>query len=97
MGASPDVKLMAVWQRILRIYREDEVQNRFGSLKMTMFTTRGSPKLKGKAAEVRDLVPVLHKVCGMQSMDAYSSKSEVCFERGMREKLRAQSCQWHDG
>ena len=62
MGASPDVKLMAVWQRILRIYREDDVQNRFGSLKMTMFTTRGSPKLKGKAAEVRDLVPVLHKV-----------------------------------
>ncbi len=62
VGATPDAKLMEVWHHILRIYREDEVQNRFGSLKMTMFTTKSSPKLKGKAAEVRDLVPVLHKV-----------------------------------
>ena len=61
---APDVdeRLSIVWGMIQKLYKEDHVANRFGNLKMTMFTAGASSKLKGKAAEVRDLGPVLHKV-----------------------------------
>ena len=55
-------KLAIVWNDILRIYAEDGTTTRYGSIKMTMFTTNTTPKLKGKAAEIRCLGPVLVKV-----------------------------------
>ena len=57
-----EARLTTIWGEIQEVYRRDAVANRFGNLKMTMFTSRASTKLKGKAMEVCCLVPVLHKV-----------------------------------
>ena len=57
-----DGKLAAVMQKIEEIHRQDNVENRFGTIKQTMFTGRSTPKLKGKAGEIKDLGPVLLKV-----------------------------------
>ena len=54
--------LKTVWLGIAYWYKELGVDNKFAQLKPTMFSTKSSPKLKGKAGEVKDLVPVLHKV-----------------------------------
>ena len=61
-GEDPFAKLKTVWTNILRIYEEDNVPDRYGAIKMTMFTTKSTPKLKGKAHEVKSLGPVLLKV-----------------------------------
>jgi hypothetical protein len=61
-GGGAEDSLSIVWGLIQKIYKDDHVPNRFGNLKMTMFTAGASPKLKGKAAEVKDLGPVLHEV-----------------------------------
>jgi len=61
-GDDKAAKLSVIWSDIVRIYREDNVSDRYGSLKLTMFTTGTTPKLKGKAAEVKCLGPVLVKV-----------------------------------
>ena len=57
-----EARLATIWGAIQEVYRRDNVQTRFGNLKMTMFNSRASTKLKGKAMEVCCLVPVLHKV-----------------------------------
>ena len=62
LGGTPEQNLQVVWKDVERIYKDDNVQNRFGQIKMTMFTTRSQPKLKGKAADVKDFGPVLHKI-----------------------------------
>ena len=54
--------LKTVWLGIAYWYKELGVDNKFAQLKPTMFSTKSSPKLKGKAGEVKDLVQVLHKV-----------------------------------
>ena len=61
-GDDKDAKLKTVWNDILRIYVEDGVKCRYGGIKMTMFSTNSTPKLKGKAAEIKCLGPVLVKV-----------------------------------
>jgi len=62
MDGTPDEKLARVWERILFHYARLQTSCKYGQLKMTMFTARTGPKLKGKAAEVKGLIPVLHKV-----------------------------------
>jgi hypothetical protein len=51
-----------VWGDIVQIYEEEDVENRYGHMRQTMFHTKSQPKLKGKAAEVKDLGPVMVKV-----------------------------------
>ena len=62
LTGSVEDNLTEVWTCIGEFYKEMKPECKFGSLKLTMFSTRSSPKLKGKAAEVKDLVPVLHRV-----------------------------------
>ena len=51
--------LAAVWRDIEDGYEKLSSENRFGHMRQTMFHTKSQPKLKGKAGEVKDLVPVL--------------------------------------
>ena len=62
LGGSAEQNLQIVFKDVERIYKEDKTPNRFGQIKMTMFTTRSQPKLKGKAGEIKDFGPVLHKI-----------------------------------
>jgi hypothetical protein len=67
MDGSPEENLAMIWGRIGEIYKERRTHDRYGALKMTMFTSKSSPKLKGKAAEVKNLAPVLYSVWNEQS------------------------------
>ena len=60
--STAEENLKTVWLDILDWYQRLGVDNKFAQLKPTMFSTKSSPKLKGKAGEVKDLVQVLHKV-----------------------------------
>ena len=54
--------LAIVWRDIEFFYVELGTANRYGHMRQTMFHTKSQPKLRGKAAEVRDLGPVMVKV-----------------------------------
>jgi hypothetical protein len=56
---SVEENLAEVWRDIEHYYNELGTENRYGQ---TMFHTKSQPKLQGKAAEVRDLGPVMVKV-----------------------------------
>lgn len=60
MTGSPENNLSQLWLFILHKYNQLNIKNRYGSLTLTMFSTKTGIKLKGKAAEVRDIGPVLH-------------------------------------
>ena len=49
--------LQVVWDDIQEAYDDLGTENRYGHMGRTMFTTKSQPKLKGKAAEVRDMGP----------------------------------------
>ena len=51
--------LQKIWGDIARLYDEYSTQNRYWVIRMSMFNTGSAPKVKGKAAEVKDLLPVL--------------------------------------
>ena len=53
-----ETNLSKIWIDIQAIYEELGTANRYGAMRMTMFTTASQPKLKGKAAEVKDMGPV---------------------------------------
>lgn len=55
-------RLAFLWQEIMEEYDRQGIASdvRYGSLKLSMFTTKSQPKLKGKAIEVKYLGPVLH-------------------------------------
>ena len=54
--------LQEVWDDIQEAYEHFGSENRYGHMRRTMFTTKSQPKLKGKAAEVRDMGPVMVRV-----------------------------------
>lgn len=54
--------LQVVWDDIQEAYEHIGSENRYGHMRRTMFTTKSQPKLKGKAAEVRDMGPVMVRV-----------------------------------
>ena len=54
--------LQVVWDDIQEAYDDLGTENRYGHMRRTMFTTKSQPKLKGKAAEVRDMGPVMVRV-----------------------------------
>ena len=62
LGGTPEKNLEVIWRDVERIYKEDNVANRYGQIKMIMFTTKSQPKMKGKAGEIKDFGPVLHKI-----------------------------------
>ena len=54
-----ECRLAFVWGEIFEEYERQGTKNRYTVIKLSMFTTKSTPKLKGKAAEVKDLGPVL--------------------------------------
>jgi len=54
--------LQVVWGHIQIEYDRQDTENRFGHMRQSMFTTNSQPKLKGKAAEVKDMGPVMLEV-----------------------------------
>ena len=58
----PDANLATVWRDIEHFYDELNTECRYGLMRQTMFTGMSQPKLKGKAAEGKDLGPVMVKV-----------------------------------
>ena len=70
MGASSREQ-MCCWEKgkaieecihIEHFYDELNSSDRYGLMRQTMFTTKSQPKLKGKAAEIKCLGPVMVKV-----------------------------------
>ena len=57
-----DENLQQVWDDIQEGYEYLGSANRYGNMRRTMFHTKSQPKLKGKAAEVKDLGPVMVRV-----------------------------------
>ena len=55
----PEANLQEVWSSIIAEYEAKDTENRYGHMRQSMFTTKSQPKLKGKAAEVKDLGPVM--------------------------------------
>ena len=62
LQGTTEENLQIVWNDIERVYDKDDVENRYGHMRQTMFHTKSQPKLKGKAGEVRDLGGVMVQV-----------------------------------
>ena len=67
MGEDATANLNTLWAAIKGAYRELRSTSQFGSLTLAMFRAGGSPFpcLKGKASEIRHLVPALERVSTM--------------------------------
>lgn len=80
----PEENLSVVWGQIQEYYHRHRVKNIYGCLKMTMFTARATPKLKGKAAEIRDLGHALHWVWKLHFNNrlALHRRIELCLRLG---------------
>ena len=57
-----DENLQEVWDDIQEGYEAIGTENRYGQMRRTMSHTKSQLKLKGKAAEVKDLGPVMVRV-----------------------------------
>ena len=62
LPGTPEENLATVWADIQRLYKEMQTENKYWVIRMTMFNTGSQPKMKGKAAEIKDLIPVLARV-----------------------------------
>lgn len=84
LPGEPETNLSVVWAGIQLFYSQNHVGNPFGNLKLTMFTARSTPKLKGKAAEVRDLGHALHHVFKLHMNTALQlhRRIELCMRLG---------------
>ena len=54
--------LEQLWEDIEEIYEYMGTQCRYGHMRQTMFTTKSAPKLQGRAAEIKDMGPVMVKL-----------------------------------
>ena len=59
LPGEPDANLAVIWTDIEHFYEELNSECRYGLMRQTMFTSKSQPKLKGKAAEVKCLGPVM--------------------------------------
>ena len=63
MQETPEENLALLWDFIQHAYDYFESKNRVSQIKMSMFNTKSQPKMRGKAAEIKDLNPVILAVC----------------------------------
>ena len=61
-ASEPEANLQEVWTSIIAEYEAQDAEHRYGHMRQSMFTTKSRPKLKGKAAEVKDMGPVMLEV-----------------------------------
>ncbi len=69
---TPTDNLLAVWEDLLMYWQENPVANKYSNLKLSMFVDTGhpheaQPKLKGRAHEVKSLMPALAHVWGART------------------------------
>ena len=67
-GHSADDALAVLVRRIMELYEEMDVKERFSKIFLSMICNVDKPRgdwatLKGKGAETRHLIPVLHRLC----------------------------------
>ena len=62
LPGTAEENLAKIWGDIVRLYDEFGILNRYWVIRRSMFNTKAQPKMKGKAAEVKDLLPVLVSV-----------------------------------
>ena len=88
MTGSPEENLATVWTTARQLYNHFNIahNNRFGTLKMTMFKVSGSTKLRGKAGEIRSFGPVVHRLWQMyyNPKIRIHAKIELCLRLGCR-------------
>ena len=65
LQSTPELNLQEVWTGIVATYVAQQAPSRFGSMTLSMFQAKKSPFpcLKGKASEVKHLMPALLVVC----------------------------------
>ena len=63
LQGEPEENLTLMWAVIQEGYELLGSENRFSEMRMTMFLNKSQPKLRGKAAEVKDMGPVALLVC----------------------------------
>ena len=62
LGGSAKANMETIWQDILSEYDVQGATTRYSSIKLSMFVVKPSVKLKGKAQEIKCLVPILRAV-----------------------------------
>ena len=63
MQDSVEGNLSILWAFITEAYDHFESENRYSQIRTTMFHSKSQPKMKGKAAEIKDFGPVLLAAC----------------------------------
>ena len=63
MQDSVEGNLSILWDFIGLAYDHFESENRYSQIRFTMFHSKSQPKMKGKAAEIKDFGPVLLACC----------------------------------
>ena len=61
-SADPHENLKLLWKHIKAEYVANKTASRFGVMKMTMFSPKGTAKLRGTAAVIKDFGPVVHAI-----------------------------------
>ena len=65
----PAQNLAKIQKDIFEIYKRDKVKTRFSHIKVSMFSNKAKAKLRGKAAEIKCLGPVLLEIWKNESRD----------------------------
>ena len=73
LQGTPEENLKQIWRDINRLYDEYKTVNKYWSIRMAMFHTKSQLKMKGKAAEIKDLLPILVEIW----RKCYNSESEI--------------------
>ena len=59
-SADPHENLKLLWTHIKAEYAANKTASKFGVMKMTMFSPKGTAKLRGTAAVIKDFGPVVY-------------------------------------
>ena len=83
---SPQDNLTNIWATARQLYDHFDItkENRYGTLRLTMFKTQGTTKLRGKAGEIRAFAPVIHRLWQQyyNPDDEIHKKIELCLRLG---------------
>ena len=88
MPDTPEQNLAKIWTTSKMLYRQMGVpkENRYGTMKLTMFKLGGTTKLRGKAGEIRSFGQVLSRLFDMYSNQHLElhQKMSLCLKLGVR-------------
>ena len=63
MQESVEANLSILWDFVALAYDYFESENRYSQIRTTMFHSKSQPKMRGKAAEIKDFCPVVLACC----------------------------------